>query len=526
MALQLGTGKKRAPESVGPVLSPKIVTSVARKFQFKNGPHQEVDYTLSLYLQGIVPTRKNLRRALRRLQFPVQLALLDVRLGGSLAYDEDLASTTEQYVHHLADSLPVKTQPIYLGLGRVCLVLDAAEQSEVVCAEAKKIARAQGCEVNIGISETVEDAKALVSAARQAQEVAHLGELLWGKPYMYRSADIGVVSALSAEPGLRQHALSEAEQVIAALAKPKNLLPTLKSFFAHNMSPTEVARANKIHRNTVIYRLEKIKDQTGLDPLDFNDATQLCMAISLHETKSLTKHVCAAPQGASMADALAISLFCGSHSLSDEKIRQALSSVGYTLPKEFYCYLVEGSANLGQLAAEKIVFHIAVSDQYSLVLADVQGRRALQLAERFAADGKVERVVYVGSRQLENHYHKALVVLLRDMQLAEKKWPGKKVVADSQLVGYLALLDSKSLNSYAASHAQSVMTTIRATRQLDKTVLALLDSSLNLTLAAKRLKVHRNTLIYRVGRIKHQTGYDMTNFEDALQVRLAWLLAA
>lgn len=34
----------------------------------------------------------------------------------------------------------------------------------------------------------------------------------------------------------------------------------------HNMNVTDVARAIFTHRNTVLYHLDKVKQQTGLDP--------------------------------------------------------------------------------------------------------------------------------------------------------------------------------------------------------------------------------------------------------------------
>lgn len=42
-----------------------------------------------------------------------------------------------------------------------------------------------------------------------------------------------------------------------------------------NMSPTAVARNMNYHRGTIIYHMEKIKEQTGLDPMVFNDLVKL-----------------------------------------------------------------------------------------------------------------------------------------------------------------------------------------------------------------------------------------------------------
>ena len=43
----------------------------------------------------------------------------------------------------------------------------------------------------------------------------------------------------------------------------------------HNMNVTNVARAIFMHRNTVTYHLDKVKQQTGLDPRRFYDLVEL-----------------------------------------------------------------------------------------------------------------------------------------------------------------------------------------------------------------------------------------------------------
>lgn len=43
----------------------------------------------------------------------------------------------------------------------------------------------------------------------------------------------------------------------------------------HNMNVTDVARAIFAHRNTVLYHLDKVKRQSGLDPRRFYDLVEL-----------------------------------------------------------------------------------------------------------------------------------------------------------------------------------------------------------------------------------------------------------
>ena len=56
-------------------------------------------------------------------------------------------------------------------------------------------------------------------------------------------------------------------------------LALIEKFFENNLNTSETARKLYIHRNTLIYRLDKIQKETGLDVRTFDDA--LTLKISL-----------------------------------------------------------------------------------------------------------------------------------------------------------------------------------------------------------------------------------------------------
>ncbi len=61
-------------------------------------------------------------------------------------------------------------------------------------------------------------------------------------------------------------------------------LTTVNQFFVNNLNISETARHLYIHRNTLVYRLEKIQRTTGLDVRVFDDALtfKIAMMVSLH----------------------------------------------------------------------------------------------------------------------------------------------------------------------------------------------------------------------------------------------------
>ena len=61
-------------------------------------------------------------------------------------------------------------------------------------------------------------------------------------------------------------------------------LSTVNHLFANNLNISETARQLYIHRNTLVYRLEKIQKTTGLDVRVFDDALtfKIAMMVSMH----------------------------------------------------------------------------------------------------------------------------------------------------------------------------------------------------------------------------------------------------
>ncbi|TVX88402.1 PucR family transcriptional regulator [Paenibacillus agilis] len=60
-------------------------------------------------------------------------------------------------------------------------------------------------------------------------------------------------------------------------------LATLEMYFQQNCSVSETAKRLYIHRNTLLYRLDKIKQETGLDIRSFSDALLIKLVLLLYK---------------------------------------------------------------------------------------------------------------------------------------------------------------------------------------------------------------------------------------------------
>ena len=62
-------------------------------------------------------------------------------------------------------------------------------------------------------------------------------------------------------------------------ALDQETLFTINKFFENNLNVSETSRKLFVHRNTLVYRLEKIKKLTGLDLREFDDAIVFKVAL-------------------------------------------------------------------------------------------------------------------------------------------------------------------------------------------------------------------------------------------------------
>ena len=56
-------------------------------------------------------------------------------------------------------------------------------------------------------------------------------------------------------------------------------LQTINKFFENNLNVSEASRQLFIHRNTLVYRLDKLQKMTNLDLREFDDAITFKMAL-------------------------------------------------------------------------------------------------------------------------------------------------------------------------------------------------------------------------------------------------------
>ncbi|MBE3596779.1 MAG: helix-turn-helix domain-containing protein [Hydrogenibacillus sp.] len=69
--------------------------------------------------------------------------------------------------------------------------------------------------------------------------------------------------------------LAEAVRARYGARWPEGTWPTVRALWAERLNVSRAARSLEVHRNTLLYRLGRLKEATGLDPRRFDDALAL-----------------------------------------------------------------------------------------------------------------------------------------------------------------------------------------------------------------------------------------------------------
>jgi PucR family transcriptional regulator, purine catabolism regulatory protein len=111
-----------------------------------------------------------------------------------------------------------------------------------------------------------------------------LGRRLHGSGHVTDYDDLGIYRLILAAEGLAELRTFQDESLNELMEYDRihnsNLVETLEAFFAANCSPKEAASILSVHRNTVLYRLDRIGSITGQD-LD-DPEVRLRLHLALH----------------------------------------------------------------------------------------------------------------------------------------------------------------------------------------------------------------------------------------------------
>ncbi len=138
--------------------------------------------------------------------------------------------------------------------------------------------------VNIGIGTTVTNLKDLARSFKEAQAALEVGKVFDTEKTIVSYDNLGIARLIYQLPTtLCESFLKEVFKRGSIENLDQETLFTIQRFFENNLNVSETSRKLFVHRNTLVYRLEKIKKITGLDLREFDHAIVFKIALMVNK---------------------------------------------------------------------------------------------------------------------------------------------------------------------------------------------------------------------------------------------------
>lgn len=132
----------------------------------------------------------------------------------------------------------------------------------------------------VGIGTVVGEIKDLATSFKEAQVALEVGKVFDTEKTIVSYDHLGVARLIYQLPTtLCDMFLREVFKRGSIDSLDQETLFTIQKFFENNLNVSETSRKLFVHRNTLVYRLEKIKRLTGLDLREFDDAIVFKVAL-------------------------------------------------------------------------------------------------------------------------------------------------------------------------------------------------------------------------------------------------------
>ncbi len=183
---------------------------------------------------------------------------------------------------------PDRNRDHIIGVGENDVVLIHEFHVPQEKAQAEKIARnivdtVQSefyVKVVVGIGTLVNTLKDLARSYKEAQVAIEVGKVFDTEKSVVNYENLGIGRLIYQLPTtLCEMFLNEVFKKGALESLDRETLLTIQCFFENNLNVSETSRKLFVHRNTLVYRLEKIRKITGLDLREFEHAITFKVAL-------------------------------------------------------------------------------------------------------------------------------------------------------------------------------------------------------------------------------------------------------
>ncbi|MBQ4585296.1 MAG: helix-turn-helix domain-containing protein [Clostridia bacterium] len=183
---------------------------------------------------------------------------------------------------------PEKSRDFVISTGEQDIVLVKALEQDATPSDVEKLAQDIAdtagaefyCKVGIGIGTIVSNVKDLARSYKESQIAIEVGKVFESEKEVISYENLGIGRLIYQLPTtLCEMFLGEVFKHGSLDTLDKETLQTIQVFFDNNLNVSETSRKLFVHRNTLVYRLEKIRKLTGLDLRQFDHAITFKVAL-------------------------------------------------------------------------------------------------------------------------------------------------------------------------------------------------------------------------------------------------------
>ena len=187
---------------------------------------------------------------------------------------------------------PDKTKDLVIDINEKDIALVKEVRPNVDSKDLEKLARSICdtlstefyCNAVVGIGTRVTGLKDLAHSFKEAQVALEVGKVFDTEKSIISYENLGIARLIYQLPTtLCDMFLKEVFKRGSIDSLDQETLFTIQKFFENNLNVSETSRKLFVHRNTLVYRLEKIKKLTGLDLREFDDAIVFKVALMVNK---------------------------------------------------------------------------------------------------------------------------------------------------------------------------------------------------------------------------------------------------
>lgn len=256
-----------------------IAVSLAQMKEMYDEKHDKASFIKNIILDNILPSDIYVKAKELRLnnETPRILYLIKFIDRGDIVP-----------IDAVQNMFPDRNRDFVISVGESDVVLVRELKNPVDSREnerlAKTIVDTAGAEffvkVTVGIGSVVENVKDLARAYKEAQVSIEVGKVFDIEKSVINYENLGIGRLIYQLPTtLCDMFLHEVFRRGTLESLDRETLITIQAFFENNLNVSETSRKLFVHRNTLVYRLEKIKKITGLDLREFEHAITFKVAL-------------------------------------------------------------------------------------------------------------------------------------------------------------------------------------------------------------------------------------------------------